>query len=189
MSSGGSKDSKTDSTASSQQVVVGDVTKPGGLTPIKSAQDKRSYRVVELPTNKLQVVLIHDPETDKAAAAMDVNVGHFSDPDMTPGLAHFLEHMLFLGTTKYPDENSYSAYLNSHGGHSNAYTSMENTNYYFDVTHPHLEGALDRFAQFFTSPLFTPSATDREMNAVHNENAKNLQCMYFIYFFWSCVPS
>jgi insulysin len=48
---------------------------------------------------------------------------------------------------KYPDENSYRAFLNSHGGSSNAYTSTENTNYYFDVTAPHLEEAIDRFAQ------------------------------------------
>lgn len=37
---------------------------------------------------------------------------------------------------------------------SNAYTSMENTNYYFDIKQEHLSGALDRFAQFFIEPLF-----------------------------------
>jgi insulysin len=59
-------------------------------------------------------------------------------------MAHFLEHMLFLGTAKYPDENSYSSYLSAHGGTSNAYTAKEQTNYYFDVQHQHLVGALDR---------------------------------------------
>ena len=82
--------------------------------------------------------------------------------------------MLFLGTEKYPDENSYSAFLNDHGGMSNAYTDMENTNYYFDVGHDHLEEALDRFSQFFSAPLFTASATDRELEAVDSENSKNL---------------
>jgi len=47
---------------------------------------------------------------------MDVHVGHFSDPDGIPGLAHFCEHMLFLGTKKYPDEASYSNFLSAHGG-------------------------------------------------------------------------
>jgi len=55
-------------------------------------------------------------ETERAAAAMDVHVGHFSDPDGIPGLAHFCEHMLFLGTKKYPDEASYSNFLSAHGG-------------------------------------------------------------------------
>jgi insulysin len=71
--------------------------------------------------------------------------------------------MLFLGTSRYPDENAYSAYLSAHGGSSNAYTSSEETNYYFDVQHQHLAGALDRFAQFFIAPLFTETATQREL--------------------------
>jgi insulysin len=74
--------------------------------------------------------------------------------------------MLFLGTEKYPNENEYSDYLNTNGGMSNAFTSAENTNYYFDVTYGFLEGALDRFAQFFIAPLFTQDSTDREMNAI-----------------------
>ena len=60
------------------------------------------------------------------------------------------------------------------GGSSNAFTSSENTNYYFDVRHEFLNPSLDRFAQFFLAPLFTSSATDREIQAVHNENSKNL---------------
>ena len=83
--------------------------------------------------------------------------------------------MLFLGTEKFPDENEYNQYLNKHGGSSNAYTDMESTNYYFDCSADHLEGALDRFSQFFIAPLFTPSATDRELNAVNSEHEKNLQ--------------
>lgn len=122
-----------------------------------------------------QVILISDPKADKAAGSLDVRVGHMSDPDEIPGLAHFLEHMLFLGTEKYPDEKSYKAFLSAHGGRCNASTSTEHTNYVFDVQHQYLEETLDRFSQFFISPLFTISATDREMKAVHNENAKNLQ--------------
>lgn len=61
--------------------------------------DDRSYRVIKLP-NELEVLLVHDEDTDKASAAMDVNVGNFSDPDDMPGLAHCVEHMLFMGTKK-----------------------------------------------------------------------------------------
>ena len=66
---------------------------------IKSPDDDRLYRGLNLP-NGLKVVLVSDPTTDKAAAALDVHVGHMSDPWNLPGLAHFLEHMLFLGTEK-----------------------------------------------------------------------------------------
>jgi len=89
-------------------------------TPVKSATDKRSYKVFDLP-NKLRVLLVSDPDTDKvhfdtthtrtrsrkltqlmfdwmvgwcthtqAGAAMNVEVGQFSDPVAIPGLAHFL---------------------------------------------------------------------------------------------------
>lgn len=64
-----------------------------------------------------------------------------------PGLAHFLEHMLFLGTAKYPDEAEYAAFLGAHGGSSNAYTANEQTNYHFDVQHQHLAPALDRYVR------------------------------------------
>jgi insulysin len=101
-------------------------------------------------------------------------VGHMSDPAETPGLAHFLEHMLFLGTTSYPEDNSYKKWLNDHGGSSNASTSMERTNYFFDVAAPHLESTLDRFSSFFIEPLFSQDCTDKELSAVDNENAKNV---------------
>lgn len=76
-------------------------------------------------------------------------LGSLSDPGNISGLAHFCEHMLFLGTEKYPKENEYSQYLSEHAGSSNAFTSGEHTNYYFDVSHEHLEGALDRYPPFF----------------------------------------
>jgi insulysin len=71
-----------------------------------------------------------------------------------------------MGTEKYPKENDYNQYLSEHSGHSNAFTGMENTNYYFEVAQEWLEGALDRFAQFFISPLFSDSCTERELKAV-----------------------
>lgn len=49
------------------------------------------------------------------------------------------------------------------------------TNYYFEVGHEHLHGALDRFAQFFIAPLFLEDCLDRELRAVDSENKKNLQ--------------
>ena len=141
---------------------------------IKSMYDNRRYRRINLD-NGLDVLLISDPKCTRSAAAMDVGMGYWADPDNIPGLAHFLEHMLFMGTAKYPDEDSYSGFLSRHGGGSNAYTSMENTNYFFDVQPRFFSEALDRFAQFFIAPLFSISGTEREVHAVESENAKNLQ--------------
>jgi hypothetical protein len=65
----------------------------------KPVIDNRSYRVIRL-SNKLEALLVHDPDTDKASASMNVGVGNFSDPDDLFGLAHCLEHLLFMGTEK-----------------------------------------------------------------------------------------
>ncbi|CAD6193834.1 unnamed protein product [Caenorhabditis auriculariae] len=140
---------------------------------VKSAQDNREYRGLELK-NGLKVLLVSDPETDKSAAALDVNVGHLMDPWELPGLAHFCEHMLFLGTEKYPSENEYSKFISANAGSTNAYTASDHTNYHFDVKPDQLPGALDRFVQFFLSPQFTESATEREVCAVDSEHSNNL---------------
>ena len=58
-----------------------------------------SSRLILLP-NGMEALLISDPTTDKASAALDVRVGHLSDPEDLPGLAHFCEHLLFMGTEK-----------------------------------------------------------------------------------------
>ncbi|KAI4330509.1 hypothetical protein MLD38_028795 [Melastoma candidum] len=132
---------------------------------VKSRFDKREYRRVVLK-NSLQVLLISDPDTDKCAASMDVCVGSHSDPEGLEGLAHFLEHMLFYASEKYPEEDSYSKFITEHGGSTNAFTGSENTKYFFDVNVDAFEEALDRFAQFFIKPLMSPDATMREIKAV-----------------------
>jgi len=158
----------------------------------KPLLDNRTYRVVKL-ANELEALLIHDADTDKASAALDNHAGAMSDAKDMPGMAHAVEHLLFMGTKKYPEENEYSRYLSAHSGHSNAFTASTSTNYFFEVaaedeekssnatetsksypTSP-LYGALDRFAQFFVSPLFLEETLERELRAVDSENKKNLQ--------------
>lgn len=136
---------------------------------IKSISDPRLYKVVTLP-NKLDCLLISDKETDKSAASLDVNVGQINDPVDRPGLAHFLEHMLFLGTKKYPDQNEYKSYISSVSGSNNAYTALRDTNYFLDCSNQGLKGALDRFSQFFIDPLFSESCVSRELHAVDSEH-------------------
>ena len=135
---------------------------------IKSPNDTRDYRYLILP-NGLKVLLISDAKADKAAAALAVYRGSFDDPLDRPGLAHFLEHMLFIGTEKYPEPDGYFSYVQAHGGRSNAYTSSEVTNYFFDIQPQAFREGLDRFAHFFISPLFQKEYVEREKNAVNSE--------------------
>jgi insulysin len=144
---------------------------------MKPPTDDRDYVAFKLD-NGLRVLLCSDPTISEAGAAMDVHVGACSDPVAVPGLAHFNEHMLFLGTKEYPQEGSFESFLSNNGGSSNAFTDSEDTVYYFSIqaeSDSKYSEALKRFGSFFTSPLFTEGATGRELNAIESENAKNLQ--------------
>eukprot|EP00252_Welwitschia_mirabilis_P007587 TRINITY_DN19118_c0_g1_i1.p1 TRINITY_DN19118_c0_g1~~TRINITY_DN19118_c0_g1_i1.p1 ORF type:complete len:1100 (+),score=208.89 TRINITY_DN19118_c0_g1_i1:181-3300(+) len=115
------------------------------------------------------------PPPKMAAAAMCVGVGSFSDPMDAQGLAHFLEHMLFMGSSEFPDENEYDSFLSKHGGSSNAYTETEHTCFYFNVNRKYLKPALKRFSQFFVAPLVKAEAMEREVQAVDSEFHQALQ--------------
>lgn len=141
---------------------------------IKSENDARDYRYLVLD-NQLRVLLISDPSTAKAAAALAVSVGANQNPSHRPGLAHFLEHMLFLGSEKYPNAGEYQEFIAQHAGSFNAYTAAENTHYFFEIDTDQLHPALDRFAQFFIAPLFSAEYVERERNAVHSEYLATLK--------------
>ena len=57
--------------------------------------DKRESKTFSLE-NGLDILLISDPDVHRSAAALSVGVGHLHDPKEKQGLAHYLEHMLFL---------------------------------------------------------------------------------------------
>ncbi|MCZ6641803.1 MAG: insulinase family protein [Gammaproteobacteria bacterium] len=140
----------------------------GIVTITKSPNDDRSYRYLTLD-NGLRVLLASDPATDKAAASLVAMRGSYHEPEAFAGLAHFLEHMLFIGTEKYPEVDGYQDFVSAHGGSSNAYTAADHTNYFFDIQPGYFREGLDRFAQFFISPLFDSAYVDREKHAVHSE--------------------
>jgi len=113
-----------------------------------------------------------------AAAAMIVGVGCSYDPPECQGMAHFLEHLLFMGSEKYPEENAYDSFMSKHGGSDNAYTEQEHTVFHFEIPQEYLAGAMDMFAQFFVAPLLNESSVDRELKAIESEFmlTKNSDC-------------
>ena len=161
-------------TACAPKVAPPDVAAAEGVVIRTPPLDDRLYRYFELD-NGMKVLVVHDADADMAAAALDVHVGQFSDPPDREGLAHFLEHMLFLGTDAYPDVDAYRDFVQSHGGGTNAGTGQEHTRYHFDVDHAHLEGALDRFSAFFTSPRLDREYVTREREAVNSEYRLKVQ--------------
>uniref|UniRef100_A0A8B9C448 Nardilysin convertase n=1 Tax=Anser brachyrhynchus TaxID=132585 RepID=A0A8B9C448_9AVES len=125
--------------------------------------------VCHFPKVFLEAAFTETVVFSQSAAALCVAVGSFSDPEDLPGLAHFLEHMVFMGSLKYPDENGFDAFLKKHGGSDNASTDCERTVFQFDVQRKYFKEALDRWAQFFIHPLMIRDAIDREVEAVDSE--------------------
>ncbi len=125
--------------------------------------------------NELRVLLISDPMADQSAASLTVAAGSWSDPIEYPGMAHFCEHMLFMGTQKYPSVNEFFTQVADYAGQTNAFTAPNRTVYMFSAQTSGFLPLLDRFAHFFIDPLFNPSFISREMHNVDQEFAKNIE--------------
>ncbi|MBA3722074.1 MAG: insulinase family protein [Parachlamydiaceae bacterium] len=149
--------------------IIEDKTSLPILTPSLAKRETLKLRL----SNNLEAYIISDPNAIQSGATLVVASGSWSDPVEYPGLAHFLEHMLFLGNEKYPVESEYDRYIKEHGGESNAYTAPDHTLYLFSINNNAFPDALDRFSQFFKKPLFNPSGVSRELQAIDQEFAKN----------------
>lgn len=153
--------------AAAYETIVDQATVPI-LTPSYSQRKTAKIRL----ENGLEAYVISDPRAEKSAAAMVVNVGSWEDPAEAQGMAHYVEHLLFLGTKKYPEENSFDKFLTQYGGATNAQTEATRTTFLFSVNTDVFPEALDRFASFFREPLFNPSGVDRELTAIDQEYAR-----------------
>ncbi|MCK5664161.1 MAG: insulinase family protein, partial [Thiotrichaceae bacterium] len=142
---------------------------PGVGTVIKSPNDKRNYRNIRLE-NQLQVLLVSDPELKNSALSLAVPVGSMANPDQQLGLAHYLEHMLFLGSKRYPIINDYSKFMSQNGGHTNAYTSQKATVYAFEINDKKFPEAIDRMADVMSSPLLDIEYAEKEKQIVNAEH-------------------
>ncbi|MBH0029918.1 MULTISPECIES: insulinase family protein [unclassified Pseudoalteromonas] len=147
-------------------------------TLVVSPNDNREYKTLKL-ANDIEVILVSDPGAEKSAAALSVGVGLLHDPMSQQGMAHYLEHMLFLGTDRYPDTKGYSDFMTKNGGAHNAYTWLDITNYMFKINNDAFDEGLDRFADFFKAPKLYPEYTDKEKNAVNAEWSMRREMDFF----------
>ncbi|KAJ1912929.1 metalloprotease [Mycoemilia scoparia] len=136
-------------------------------------QDDRQYRLIRL-LNNMEVMIIKENEARQAGASLTVGVGGIHDLPTYAGIAHFCEHMLFLGSEKYPDEAGFRKHVYNYNGCTNASTNMIETNYHFMTSNDGFYKALDMFAQFFICPLFNEDCAEREVKAVDSEHKKNI---------------
>ncbi|CCW72023.1 unnamed protein product [Phytomonas sp. Hart1] len=140
---------------------------------IIAPKSSRAKHVGYVLPNGVRCIIIQDQSAKMPVAAMCIHAGQLNDPECMPGLAHFCEHMLFMGTKKFAKEDEYELYISRHNGFYNAFTADSDTVYYYQVSEEGFAGSLDRFLEFFVAPSFNAGAVEREVQAVHSEDEKN----------------
>lgn len=141
------------------------------LTPPLSERKTAKIRL----DNGFEAYLISDPKADQSAAALSMEAGSWNDDPQYAGIAHFLEHLLFMGSEAYPEENAYDKQVWDNGGLLNAYTAPDRTVYIFSVNNDAFSTTLDMFSHMFSDPLFNPSGIKRELHAIDSEHDKNIE--------------
>ncbi|CAI3792478.1 hypothetical protein GLGCALEP_00438 [Pseudomonas sp. MM221] len=120
-------------------------------------------------TNGLQLTLRHAPRLKRSAAALRVHAGSHDAPAKWPGLAHFLEHLFFLGTARFPLDDGLMRYVQALGGQVNASTRERTTDFFFEVAPNALAGGLERLCQMLAEPDLGIERQRREREVIHAE--------------------
>jgi coenzyme PQQ biosynthesis probable peptidase PqqF len=123
----------------------------------------------ETLANGLRVTLRHAPDLKRCAAALRVAAGSHDVPLAWPGLAHFLEHLLFLGTERFAADQGLMAYVQRHGGQVNAQTCERTTDYFFELPPQAFAKGLERLADMLAHPRMNLDDQHREREVLHAE--------------------
>ncbi len=133
-----------------------------------SASDPLTHRSLTLP-NGLRVVLCSTPRLKRCAAALRVAAGSHDVPAQWPGLAHFLEHLFFLGTERFPSGQNLMTYVQRHGGQVNASTRERTTDFFFELAPAAFADGLDRLCEMLAHPRMAMADQLREREVLHAE--------------------
>ncbi len=123
----------------------------------------------ETLANGLRVTLRHVPGLKRSAAALRVAAGSHDVPLAWPGLAHFLEHLLFLGTEHFPAAEGLMAYVQGHGGQVNASTRERTTDFFFELPVRSFSGGLERLSDMLAHPCMNLDDQLREREVLQAE--------------------
>ncbi|MCT8692540.1 insulinase family protein, partial [Glaesserella parasuis] len=134
----------------------------------KSPTDKAIYQGIRL-ANGMEVLLISDDKANKSLMSVGLPVGSMDDPVKQQGLAHYLEHMILMGSKAFPETNSLDGFLTKNGGYNNAFTASDRTVYYLEVNNNAFDEAVARLADAFAQPLLSEANAKKEVNAVNAE--------------------
>ena len=128
--------------------------------------DGRDYQL-SVAANGLLCLLISDPAADAASCVFQLGAGSHDEP--LPGLAHLLEHMLFMGSQAHPQAGSFPRLISQWSGRFNASTAAERTRYHFSVSPAGLAPCLAQLTDMLAAPLLSPEAVAAERQVIDAE--------------------
>jgi predicted Zn-dependent peptidase len=117
----------------------------------------------------LTLLTVPMPATKSFTALVMLGVGSRYEDKHNNGLSHFLEHMVFKGTTKYPDAQTLAAAVDSRGAEFNAFTGKEYTGFYIKAASTHLDFSLEMLSQLIYHPLLPAAELERERGVIIEE--------------------
>lgn len=120
-------------------------------------------------SNGIKVILIKCPKAKIISTNVLVAAGGRYETKETYGLSHFLEHMVFKGTEKYPTAKKFSKRIESIGGISNAYTCEDHTSYWNIVPDEYSKLAFEMLSQLVVKPLLLEKEMSMERNVIIEE--------------------
>jgi predicted Zn-dependent peptidase len=119
--------------------------------------------------NGLNVITVPMKDNPAVTVLVMVSTGSKYENKQTNGLSHFLEHMVFKGTTKRPKSIDISKELESIGAQYNAFTSQEYTGYYAKVNSKDINTALDVVSDIYLNPLLDSKEIEKEKGVIVEE--------------------
>lgn len=119
--------------------------------------------------NGLRVLTFTMPQTRAVSVSLFVGVGSRYEADEVGGASHFIEHMLFKGTTRRPTARHIAEAIEGIGGYSNAYTDQESTTYWAKVAAPHFAEAADVLTDMLRHSTFDPGEIEKERRVIVEE--------------------
>ena len=128
---------------------------------------KQSVRKTTLK-NGVRIITKRMPYVHSISMGVWVNVGARDESPIENGLSHFIEHMIFKGTKKR-SSFQIAKEFDAIGGHTNAFTSAENTCYHAKVMGAHLETMVDILSDIFLNSVFDNREIENERSVILQE--------------------
>jgi len=138
--------------------------------PKLKANTSMTNQLIRTTTSDGVEILVQPiPAMRSCSVGFWVRRGSCQEDSAEEGMAHFIEHMVFKGTEKFPSPEDIAEYSDCLGGHIDAFTGKENACFYGKVLREKLPALVDLLGDLVTAPLFDPDEISREKDVVLEE--------------------